>query len=111
GSVSVEVIADAALDAVDDGFGPIDGAAGSSNAGNVLANDTFNGAPVSLADVVFTPNASAPLDIDPNGVVSVPAGTPAGIYTADYRICEAGNPANCDDAQVTVTVQVAAAIE
>lgn len=110
-SVSVNVIADAALNAVDDGFGPIDGATGSTNAGNVLDNDTFNGAPVTLADVVFTPNAASPVNIDANGVVSVPAGTPAGVYGASYQICEAGNLSNCDSAQVTVTVQVLAAID
>ncbi|MGS1076882.1 Ig-like domain-containing protein [Pseudoxanthomonas beigongshangi] len=110
-AISVNVIVDAALNAVDDGFGPIDGAAGSANAGNVLANDTFNGVPVTLATVVFTPNAGAPLAIDANGVVSVPAGTPAGIYSASYQICEAGNLSNCDSAQVTVTVQVLAAID
>lgn len=110
-AISVNVIVNAALNAVDDGFGPIDGVTGSTNAGNVLANDTFNGAPVSLANVVFTPNASAPVGIDANGVVSVPAGTPAGVYSASYQICEAGNLSNCDSAQVTVTVQVLAAID
>ncbi|MGX5732527.1 Ig-like domain-containing protein [Pseudoxanthomonas beigongshangi] len=110
-TVSVNVITNAALNAVDDGFGPIDGGAGSTNAGNVLDNDTFNGAPVTLANVVFTPNASTPINIDANGVVSVPAGTPAGIYGASYQICEAGNLSNCDSAQVTVTVQVLAAID
>ena len=110
-SISVTVIADAALNAVDDNFGPVDGTAGSTNAGNVLTNDTFNGGAITPADVVFTPTASSPLSIDANGVVSVAAGTPAGIYNASYQICEAGNLSNCDSAQVTVTVQVPAAID
>jgi uncharacterized repeat protein (TIGR01451 family) len=37
----------------------------------------------------------------------VPAGTPAGTYTIVYRICENLNPANCDTATITVTVDAA----
>lgn len=110
-TIDVTVIADAALNAVDDSFGPIDGVAGSTNAGNVLGNDSFNGGAITPANVVFTPNASSPLAIDANGVVSVAAGTAAGIYNASYQICETGNLSNCDSAQVTVTVQVLAAID
>jgi gliding motility-associated-like protein len=38
------------------------------------------------------------------GQISVPAGTPAGIYTIVYQICEKANPTNCDSATVTITV-------
>ncbi|WP_220764203.1 hypothetical protein, partial [Flavobacterium sp. UMI-01] len=36
--------------------------------------------------------------------VKVAAGTPAGSYELVYKICEKINPANCDEAKVTVTV-------
>ena len=42
------------------------------------------------------------------GQVDVAAGTAAGSYAFDYRICELLNPANCDTASVTVTVGAAA---
>ncbi|MDV7401666.1 hypothetical protein RZS08_60160, partial [Arthrospira platensis SPKY1] len=43
--------------------------------------------------------------LDPlTGIVSVDPGTPAGTYTIEYQLCEVLNPANCDDATVTVTV-------
>jgi uncharacterized repeat protein (TIGR01451 family) len=43
--------------------------------------------------------------LDPaTGLVSVPADTPAGTYTIDYRICEKLNPTNCATAKVTVPV-------
>ncbi len=51
----------------------------------------INGGPVPLVD---------PL----TGTVSVPVGTPAGVYTITYRICEELNPSNCDQALVTVVV-------
>ena len=34
-----------------------------------------------------------------------PPGTPVGIHTLVYRICEIAAPSNCDDATVTVTVR------
>src|SRR5690606_17110656 len=40
------------------------------------------------------------------GVVSVPAGTPAGSYTIVYEICDVINPTNCDQATVTVPVRL-----
>jgi len=49
--------------------------------------------------------------IDPaTGIVSVPAGTPAGTYTITYEICETLNPTNCDVAVITVTVDPAAIV-
>jgi large repetitive protein len=102
-----------AIVAVDDNYGMINGTTGNPNVGNaLLENDLLNGAPVVLADITATvltpatPIMGGPVPVlDPmTGIVSVPAGTPAGTYTITYQICENLNPANCDDAVITVTV-------
>jgi large repetitive protein len=102
-----------AIVAVDDNYGMINGTTGNPNVGNaLLENDLLNGAPVVLADITATvltpatPIMGGPVPVlDPmTGIVSVPAGTPAGTYTITYQICENLNPANCDDATITVTV-------
>ena len=100
------------LDAVDDVLAPVDGARGNPSAGNAYDNDVINGVvvdPTRVTGTVTTPATSingGPVPVmDPaSGVVSVPAGTPAGTYTIGYRICETLNPDNCDDAVVSLTV-------
>jgi uncharacterized repeat protein (TIGR01451 family) len=100
------------LDAVDDVLAPVDGARGNPSAGNAYDNDVINGVvvdPSRVTGTVTTPATSingGPVPVmDPaSGVVSVPAGTPAGTYTIGYRICETLNPDNCDDAVVSLTV-------
>ncbi|SHF86366.1 hypothetical protein SAMN05444377_1301, partial [Flavobacterium fontis] len=52
---------------------------------------------------VSTSNPNVTLD-PTTGAVNVAPGTPAGTYTLVYQICEILNPANCDTATVTVTV-------
>ena len=108
-TVTVTVAA-AAIVANDDSAGPVPGLTGGTNVTNALTNDTLGGAPVDLADVVFTPTSSSPLTINPDGSVDVAPDTPAGTYTATYQICERLNPANCDTATVTVTVAAAAIV-
>ncbi|WP_231891060.1 Ig-like domain-containing protein, partial [Flavobacterium succinicans] len=72
---------------------------------NVLANDTFNGKPVVLADVNLTVvNTSPNLRLNPDGSVDVLANTPAGTYILTYQICEKNNPSNCQTATETITV-------
>ncbi|MBK8457775.1 MAG: hypothetical protein IPL47_12250 [Phyllobacteriaceae bacterium] len=44
------------------------------------------------------------MTINPDGTLTVPAATPAGVYPVEYRICEVANPANCDTAIASVTV-------
>jgi large repetitive protein len=51
-----------------------------------------------------TPGALVPVMDPATGIVSVPAGTPAGNYTIQYQICENLNPSNCDQAEITITV-------
>ncbi|WP_175454788.1 T9SS type B sorting domain-containing protein [Lutibacter oricola] len=120
-SVFVRVTA-AVILAEDDDYTstPVDGAVGDSNVGNVLVDnganaDTLNGEQAELDEVDITVTAAATsinggpvpsLDAT-TGVVSVPAGTPAGTYTIDYNLCEELNPTNCDPARVTVVVEEA----
>ncbi|WP_159085967.1 gliding motility-associated C-terminal domain-containing protein [Flavobacterium faecale] len=120
-TISVPVSA-AAIDAIDDVIPSTNGLAGNTNAGNVLTNnptspDTLNGAQASVSNVKITvttpatpltPGAKVPT-IDPaTGIVSIPAGTPAGTYTIKYKICEILNPTNCDEATISVPVSAAA---
>lgn len=101
-----------AVNAVDDAPAPVDGARGNPSVGNVYGNDTINGVvvdPSRVTGTVTTPATSlngGPVPVlDPaTGIVSVPAGTPAGTYTIGYRLCETQTPDNCDDATVTLTV-------
>jgi|GEM_PF-3167372 len=75
---------------------------------NVLTNDTLNGIPVgNTTSVTLTwTNTPAGWTGNPDGTVTVPPNTPAGVYTITYTICEKANPTNCDSAVVTVTVSV-----
>jgi gliding motility-associated-like protein/uncharacterized repeat protein (TIGR01451 family) len=87
---------------------------------NILANDTFNGNPLSLDEVLLFVNGSEveeeiplfngdddpnPLVIlRPNGDVIISFGILDGTYTLTYRICDASDPANCDSATLTIVV-------
>ena len=75
---------------------------------NVLVNDSLNGAPVMLPQVILTvisEASEAGVLLNPaTGQVTVAPGTPAGTYQLAYQICERVNPTNCDPAKVTVTV-------
>jgi hypothetical protein len=91
------------VDAVDD--------AGSAKTGggiaieSVLTNDTFAGAPATLQNVTVAAVVLDPqLTLQPDASLQVAANTPVGAYAGTYRICEVGNPTNCDDAAVRVTV-------
>ncbi|MEC7264620.1 MAG: gliding motility-associated C-terminal domain-containing protein, partial [Bacteroidota bacterium] len=90
------------INAVDDAYGA--DASGLIPNSNVLDNDTLNGAPVALAEVVLTSTPTDELIINQDGSVTVIPGTKDGTYTISYTICEAANPENCDSAVVTVTV-------
>ena len=118
---TVTIVVEAAVIlAKDDDYSlnPVNSLDGSSNVGNVLENngagaDTLNGDSVDIDAVnltvtapatPLTPGAPVPeIDLS-TGIVSVPVGTPAGIYKITYSICEELNPTNCDDAIVTVVV-------
>lgn len=73
---------------------------------NVLANDTFDGAPATLSRVtVSAVSASAGVTLNAaTGAVSVAQGTAVGPQSLVYSICETANPANCSQGTATVTV-------
>jgi gliding motility-associated-like protein len=76
-----------------------------STGGNVLSNDTLNGAAVTTTNTDVTPVTSGPLSIDADGTLTVAPNTPSGTYTITYKLCEVGaTPANCDTAIATVVV-------
>lgn len=101
------------LQAVDDAMTVADGAVGSPNAGNLLANDTFNGTTVTPSTVTLSVVSPLPAGASVDtatGIVSVAPGTAAGAYSFDYQICDTTAPTNCQTATATVTVgQVAIA--
>lgn len=104
------VVVDAAIIANDDTGTPVNGMSGGVAVNNVLDNDLLDGNPVDPADVTLTFISSTMpgITLDPiTGGVFVSPGIPAGTYYLVYEICEILNPANCD--QATVTVEVTAA--
>lgn len=114
-TATVTVVA-APITADDDASSPVTGATGATGVVDALDGDALNNAQAKLADVtmtVVTPatavggNPVPALDTA-TGKVNVPAGTPSGTYTIDYRICEKLNPANCATARITVPVTAAA---
>ena len=88
-----------------------EGTSGVTFTSTVLTNDSYNGNTPSLGSVnlsVVTPATSigggpVPSLSPSTGLVTVPAGTPAGAYTIRYRICDlSGSP--CSEATITVNV-------
>ncbi|WP_386170360.1 DUF6923 family protein [Sulfitobacter pontiacus] len=85
-------------------------------AGEVMSNDTINGLPAAFPTATLTvlteavpQNTGDPVPILETagaeaGRVIVPAGVPAGVYTIEYQLCDALDPADCDRALVTVAV-------
>ncbi|PID31737.1 hypothetical protein CR970_04175 [Candidatus Saccharibacteria bacterium] len=74
---------------------------------NVLVNDAISGNPATTSNVTLSQvSTSNPgVTLDPlTGAVNVAAGTAAGTYTVEYRICETVNPTNCATSTATVTV-------
>jgi len=96
-------------------FDPISGADGGVTT-SVLESDTLNGVIVDPADVTITDpvpgdyldedgNPATGLTLDPDtGLITVDPGTPAGIYTVTYEICENLNPDNCSTVEERVIV-------
>jgi len=85
-------------------------AAGQS--GDVLANDTFGGAPASAARITATATVSLPtgLSLSAAGLVSVATGAAPGSYALGYRICQTVLPSNCAVATATVVVPTITAL-
>ena len=105
-SVTVTVEAPTMIAAAD--TGAANGFTGDEAVANVLANDSYNGNPATLANVhlsmVSTTNPNVALD-PLTGKVSVAVNTPAGTYTVEYRIADKLNPGQFKTASVMVTVE------
>ncbi|NJS14189.1 MAG: hypothetical protein HC788_05675 [Sphingopyxis sp.] len=101
----------AVIVAVNDSPPSVNGAAGAANIIAAFANDSFNGAavdPAKIAATVVTPASNAGVTMNVGtGQVSVAAGTPAGSYTIDYRVCDLAEPTTCATARVIVVVTAA----
>jgi hypothetical protein len=96
------------IDAVLNNFSaaPVNGVTGGTTA-TVFVNDTLDGVafpPAAIAPSIVTDGGLTGVAINPSGTLTVPAGTGAGTYVVNYRICEVANPANCDTANATVVV-------
>ncbi|MGL2987381.1 PKD domain-containing protein [Flavobacterium sp. RSSA_27] len=95
-----------------DNFVLINGFTGGNNVLLVLSNDKLLGVQPALSDVAISlVKGAVPINggqipiLNPStGFVSVPAGTPAGDYVIEYKICEKLNLTNCDSAFITITV-------
>ena len=101
------------IDAVNDTGSVVGGVTGGLALADVLANDTLNNTPATLANVNLTQVSTTNPNVTLNpatGAVNVAAGTPSGSYTVTYRICDKANPTICDTAAVTVPVTVIDAV-
>ena len=114
-TITVTVVA-APIFADPDSVTGVNGANGAPDILNVITGDTLNGTQVTLAQINLTvttpaipasPGAPVPALNTATGLISVPAGTPAGTYNITYQICEQLNPASCFSAVATVTVAAA----
>ena len=108
-SSTVTVVVDAAaVVAVADNAGPINGANGATDVVNILLNDTLNGlspTPSNVTISVITPAANPGIVLDPaTGNISVAANVPAGNYAITYQICETLNATNCATSTVNIVV-------
>ena len=95
--------------ATNDSVSGINGQAGTSNALNVFNGDTLNGAAATASNTTLTvaSGSAVPAELTfdtATGDVGVVAGTAAGTYSFDYRICDQGNALNCTNATASVTV-------
>ena len=102
------VVEESPIAAVNNSASGISSVEGAENILNVLDNDTLNGEVIDPADVVVSlpPGTTLPegFTLNPDGSVDIAPGTPEGVYSFDYQICEVLNPTNCSIATVTVTI-------
>ncbi|MQA38949.1 hypothetical protein [Rugamonas aquatica] len=77
----------------------------STAAGQLLAGARLNGSGISAGMATASGQfAAAGLSVNADASVSVAAGTAAGNYNGNYRLCLASAPSNCAGAQLLVTV-------
>ena len=102
------VVGQAPLQATDNDYVITNGANGGTTS-SVLEDDSYNGTTglVGNASVTLTwDTVPTGIQTHTNGTITVPAGTPSGIYTLTYHICENLNSSNCSAATVTIAVGV-----
>ena len=109
------------IEANDDDFGTITSATDYTTPETIFVNDKLGDDPVDPAKVTLKVDgaevtAAVPLKeegtgtaipgvkLNPDGTVTVDAGTPPGTYTLPYTICDKENPDNCDDAVIVIRV-------
>jgi uncharacterized repeat protein (TIGR01451 family) len=102
-------VAPAVIAAANDAVDGVNGGSGGNDVVNAFAGDMIDGQPATPANatVAPAPGATLPagLTFDPaTGNVSVAPGTPDGIYSFAYMLCERLNPDNCTTATISVTV-------
>ena len=82
--------------------------------GSVFTNDRMNGKPIDIRKVIFSllpQSSSNTFIITKDGNIIIPAQTPIGRYTLNYRICDNSQPSKdkslkpiCQTATVTIAV-------
>lgn len=86
----------------------VDGYTGNLNLVNVLANDSLTIMGIApgrvYISIVQNPSNAGVILNTVNGRISVFPGTPSGLYSLIYRICDTLNPINCDTAIVKINV-------
>jgi hypothetical protein len=93
----------AVITAVADTVGQVNGTTGGVNVINVLANDSFNGSAVTIAQVnLTTVTPSSYLTLNADGSIDVAPNTPFGTHTLTYQICDTSDPTNCVSSLVTL---------
>ncbi len=88
-------------------MGNVRGKTGGIAIPNILINDYVNGLAATINNVTIIPLGTLNSNIiinSNNGQVTVLPGTPAGVYTFDYRIIDKTDPLNTTTATITVTV-------
>jgi len=78
--------------------------------GSVFANDRLNGKPIDIQKVIFSllpQSTPTSFVITKDGNIILPAQTPIGRYTLNYRICDSKNKNQkpiCQTATITITI-------
>jgi uncharacterized repeat protein (TIGR01451 family) len=81
--------------------------AGVSTTLPLLTNDTLHSLPVNASDVIITLNdVTGVFSVDAQGILTVPANAPIGVYQINYTLCEANtNPVICSTAPIAIEVK------